>query len=200
MPKATGHIKFAIVERSKRLQKVVSLLKAAKHPLSGMEITLQSFYPNASTNIGEIRNNDGINPGTNRYIVSAATAWKGGKYSWHDGVARYWLIGAPGWVPRWTVSKEGEIVPYTKHQGNLGTGQGLEKNALGEACERTSNPLAACPAAHDPIRTCRLQTCGAPIPPDRKDTAEFCCDEHKDEFWKNIREAGKMLLQGKLAV
>ena len=192
----TGHIKFAIVERSKRLQKVVSLLKAANHPLSGMEITLQSFYPNASTNIGEIRNNDGINPGTNRYSVSPATAWKGGKYSWHDGVSRYWLIAAPGWVPRWTVSKEGELVPYAD--------QGPGKTALEEYCERTAlifTPLfIPPPGAQDPIKTCRLQTCGAPIPSFRKDTAGFCCDEHKDEFWKNIREAGKALLQGKLAI
>ena len=53
-----------------------------------------------------------------------------------------------------------------------------------------------------PSGGCKLQRCGMPIPADRlANNAEFCCNAHKDEFWKLIRETGKAALaagQGKL--
>ena len=165
-----GHINYAIVEKSIGLQRIVDLLKTADHPLSSMEITLQAFLPNASTRIDEIRKNDGTNPGTNRYIVSAATKFKapdGARYPdkpWMDGKARYWLIEAPGWSPRWTVTDEGELMPFNRGYPMLSSQGAGEPSNL----------------APDAIRLCKNPACLKPLPND----GSYCCGDECRDAWR----------------
>ena len=186
MPRNDGHIRYALVSKSRRLQKVVKLLMAAPHPLSGMEIQMQAWVTNASTSIAEIRCEMNRAEG---YDISDARAWKGGLYPWHDGRPRYWLIAAPGWSPRWRVDGEGRLLPCTAGRGQKAqSAEGMEHR------EKEKAPPSS--------GVCQLQRCGRPIPAARLENgAKFCCDPHKDEFWKLIRETGKVALtagQGKL--
>jgi hypothetical protein len=206
MPFNSGHINYALVERSKRLQRVIELLQKADHPLSGMEIQIQAWVTNASTSIAEIRGEKNRNAG---YEVSKAASWKGLRYSWHDGNPRYWLIAAPGWTPRWRIDAEGVILPCTAFgtvkSVELGVGVNIVGskelvagvNAVGskelgvQSNKRTTGPGSPC----------KLQRCGRPIPDGKPQNAEYCCTAHHDEYWKVIRDMGKSVAaagQGKL--
>lgn len=180
-----GHINYALVSRSKRLQKVVDLLKQADYPLSGFEIQLQAWVTNASTSIAEIRGERNMADG---YLVSAATTWKGGEQPWQDGNPRYFLIAAPGWSPRWMVTPEGVLVPYTAAQGQEQRIDRPRKDAPPGVviAEREVRP----PAPAGP-RLCRYQHCRQPLPDDAPPEKVFCTAECRDGFWKMIREAGK---------
>ena len=111
-----GHINAGRIDRSRRLQVILELLKRSDYPLSSEEIARQAYdhaqsgriMLNVSTNIGEMRAQVNRDAG---YIVSEAAAWKDGKYPWHDGRPRYWLIAAPGWTPRWRITEESILVP-----------------------------------------------------------------------------------------
>jgi hypothetical protein len=113
MPRNQPGIHYALVDESARLMRIIELLKEADHPLSAQEIGVQAYdftvsgmiMLNVSTNIGEIRGMDNLDAG---YVVSEATRFRPPKdeaprYPWHDGRPRYWLIAAPGWMPRWRV-------------------------------------------------------------------------------------------------
>ena len=184
MPGNKGHINYALVERSTRLQKVVDLLKKSDHPLSGMEIQIQAWVVNASTCIVEINRNEG-------YRISEAHRWKGNALPWHDGNYRYFLIQAPGWEPRWIANKEGEILPYTEGHGARVRVQGSGVRSQ----DTTQNPVPSTlnpePRTLNPeVRRCRLARCSEPISDSMPENTVFCCPEHKDEFWKLVRQAG----------
>ena len=98
--------------------RIIEILKAAEHPLSAQEIAVRAYdfgqsgkiMLNVSTNIGEIRAPVNFEAG---YIISAARVFRQDPerphVSWHDSHPRYWLIAAPGWSPRWTVTEDGEL-------------------------------------------------------------------------------------------
>lgn len=194
MPLNKGHINYALVERSKRLQRVIDLLKKADHPLSGMEIQIQAWVTNASTSIAEIRGEKNRAAG---YEISPARAWKGGQYPWHDGNPRYWLIAAPGWHRRWTITHDGLILPYTEHgREETGTQEENEDNVPAKTAQGLSHQAAQ----PGPVETqdknqkpegCKLKRCGRPIPEGKPGNTSFCCDAHRNEYWKNLRELGK---------
>ena len=119
MPRSSeGHINAGRVDRSPRLMRIIEILKEAEHPLSAQEIAIRAYdfgasgkiMLNVSTNIGEIRAPVNYEAG---YIVSPAKVFRQDPgrtpYAWHDSRPRYFLIAAPGWYPRWTVTEEGEL-------------------------------------------------------------------------------------------
>lgn len=202
MPRGEGHINYALVEHSSRLRRLVEIFQEARYPLSSQEIAVRAYnYPvsqkfmlNVSTNIGELRGQDNVDAG---YVVSAAHRWivkdapeenrkntffilPEHKLPWHDGNPRYWLVSAPGWRPAWTISENGLIVPCT---------------ARGAAYEQE----AAGPDPAEPeISTCRLKTCKVPLTPEQiKRGAVFCSEDHRNAYWRGVREMGKAL-QGNL--
>lgn len=186
---AEGTLHAALVRKSPRLQRVVDMLKKAEHPLSGMEIQMQAWVTNGSTACAEIRDPRNAAEG---YMVSPATYWTGGALPWHDGNARYFLISAPGWTPRWTVTKEGVLLPYTEGHGAIGYRvQGTvdyEKLEMKkDEADLTPEPCTLTPA----VRLCKFQLCRKPLPPAGPETQAFCNQGCKDGFWKLIREAGK---------
>jgi hypothetical protein len=203
MPRRNGHINYALVQHSPRLQRLVEIFKDAPYPLSSQEIAVRAYnYPisqkfmlNVSTNIGEMRGQDNADAG---YIVSAAHRWivkdtpeenrkrcffvlPEHTLIWHDGNPRYWLISAPGWQPRWTVSENGLLVPCT---------------ARGAAYEHGMPEPPEQAKRETPV--CRLKTCRAPLTPEQiKRGAAFCSEDHRNAFWREVREMGKAL-QGNL--
>ena len=127
MSRNAGGIHYALVQDSTRLMRIIEILKEAEHPLSAQEIAVQAYdfnrsgkvMLNVSTNIGEIRGEENLEAG---YVVSEATRFRPAKgeeprYPWHDGNPRYWLIAAPGWLPRWRIGEEGILEPI--RQGSL---------------------------------------------------------------------------------
>lgn len=166
-----GHINAARVDRSARLTRIIEVLKEAAYPLSAQEISVRSYdfaasgkiMLNVSTNIGEIRAEVNRELG---YIVSEAETWRGGRYPWHDGRPRYRLIAAPGWSPRWTVDKEGNILLAQRQPSPAQAGEGS-----GAAAE---HPCAA--------RTCKK--CGAPLP---AAGPPFCNDECKAAWFSSLQ-------------
>jgi len=163
MPRNQGGIHYALVDESQRLARIIEILKEAEHPLSAQEIAVQAYdftvsgkvMLNVSTNIGEIRGKDNLDAG---YVVSEAKGFRPEKgedplYPWHDGRPRYWLIAAPGWVPRWRVSAEGAL-EYV-HQGARGQGPGVSK---------TQDPE---PLTLDPLK-CQNPNCGRELPADHQ--------------------------------
>ena len=93
-----------------------------------------------------------------------------------DGQYRYWLIKAPGWTPRWRVTKDFKIVPYEEAgQGDMGTwGHGVEaghgdKGTWGQGENEEGVEEKKCPE------------CGA------KTDGGFCDDGCKDAFFEKLR-------------
>ena len=166
-----GHINAGRIDRSRRLQVILELLKRSDYPLSSEEIARQAYdhaqsgriMLNVSTNIGEMRAQVNRDAG---YIVSEAAAWKDGKYPWHDGRPRYWLIAAPGWTPRWRITEEGILVP-------------------------TSSPALQAPQPaqdHQPDepRLCSNPACRKPLPAGER----YTCDDACNRAWRDsIRPA-----------
>jgi hypothetical protein len=219
-----GKIHAARIKDSKRHQRILELFKDAWHPLSSQDIA-KTAYPrsddlmlNVSTNIGEMRSQENQNDG---YVVSFATKWllapkgmelhktvaKDGKgvtfyiseikYPWHDGRQRYWLVAAPGWVPRWRVDDYGNVVSCTSGQRAeirvLELGVGSQNETIPESDPLAPRPWPLDPAVNPtgPGTPCQLPRCGRPIPAGKPETTKFCCTAHHDEFHKNIKEMGK---------
>lgn len=178
------------VDASRRLARIVEILKEAEYPLSSEEIAKRAYdldnsgriMLNISTNIGEIR------AGVNRdagYNVSFSTAWKisanpeqvmrvnddksvtffvrSPAYPWHDGRPRYYLLAAPGWIPRWRVDRTGLLV----------RGENREQRTEDRG-HRTDPPNIGAPV-------CVFSGCGIPLTEDHRG-APFCA-EHRAQLF-----------------
>lgn len=183
----------ALIDRSPRLQCILKILKEGVHPLSSEEISIRAydFYRsgkimlNISTNIGEMRSEQNREAG---YIVSEATAWKSDPENpnlpWRDGRPRYWLIAAPGWAPKWTMTREGLLVPYTERQGQMTMDEGRGDGGAGRHGDVDAEP-----------RRCRLKSCGKKLAEDKKLEAQFCNDDCRAEFWRQIKMIGQTVAE-----
>lgn len=179
MSRNAGGIHYALVQDSTRLMRIIEILKEAEHPLSAQEIAVQAYdfnrsgkvMLNVSTNIGEIRGEENLDAG---YVVSEATRFRPAKgeeprYPWHDGNPRYWLIAAPGWMPRWRVGEGGRL------EGPGARGKGPE--------DQDPEPMTLNPAV------CQNPRCGLPLP-EGHEGPPFCPgpnDACRNEFLKALQ-------------
>jgi len=179
MPKHDGHINAGRINKSRRLQIIMELLKRAEHPLSAEEISQQAYdfgksgkiMLNVSTNIGEMRSSDNIADG---YVVSHATCWKGGRYIWHDGRPRYFLLAAPAWTPRWTIGEGGVLI--------YGNGSGVRGQNDLEHMTIDKLPLTPDPLPQTNL-SCKNSLCGNVVTGE----SAFCCDQCRAHFFNQLK-------------
>lgn len=158
------------IDNSERHQRVLRVLMAADHPLSGEEISARIYteigrIPQAvSTTIGEMRSADNVSAG---YVLSMSTCWRAARPGeteglrqnkdgsltfilpaasepWHDGRPRYWLQTAPGWAPRWIINSNGQLI----HHGATEPQRKAEDMPLQEEQKHCKNPACHKPIAH----------------------------------------------------
>jgi hypothetical protein len=220
-----GKMHSSRIAESRRLQRIIEVLKAAKYPYSAQEIsrlcyvnsTNEDVMLNVATYIGEIRAQANQDAG---YIASFSTRWMvvrpengSGKRinkdksitfcihettePWHDGRPRYWLVAAPEWHPSWFVDQNGKVVPCTAAGMRKSVDEHMRESGETETDTFTYPRIDA--STLSPIdssslfRTCKLARCGRPIGKDKPANSEFCCNSHKDEYWKVLRDAAKKL-------
>lgn len=183
-----GKIHSGRIEHSERHRRVLRALMAAEHPLSGEELSARiqaeiGRIPQAvSTTIGEMRSEANIADG---YVVSYSTRWKAAgpgdecgmrtngdgsitfiiaqaTESWHDGRPRYWLLAAPGWMPKWLINEHGALIQNSRPKIQ-------EERPAKES---------------DPGLRCKNPACGKPLAPEVAATGAWCCDDACREAWK----------------
>lgn len=193
MSRTQGKMNAGRIKNSRRLQRIVAVLKEAAHPLSAEEIARRAYefdtsgriMLNVSTNIGEMRSDENRADG---YNVSFSTIWKPGHPApgmrenrdksvtffverktmpWHDGRPRYWLAAAPGWTPRWTVAPDGHVRP-------------ARPGAAPGSTLRT--PYSTLPDGD----RCHYPPCNAPIPPERAAEGAMTCSDEHSEAWRKM--------------
>ncbi len=173
-----GHINAARIDRSRRLQIILDLLKRAEHPLSSEDIARQAYdfsrsgriMLNVSTNIGEMRSKKNAEAG---YIVSEASAWKSDLYPWHDGTPRFWLIAAPGWRPKWTIGENGILIYAGQTTAEVRSKRQEEEKAEARSKKQEEGQLQ-----------CKNPACRQSVPEERRKEGFWTCSEACGLAWR----------------